>query len=410
MTSECKNKVKVVLVTTGQPSGNPRIVKEADALHEAGYDVTLIYCFFIKWSLEKDLDLLRNISWKYKLIGGSPKKNKLRFYFTKIRYKISRKIERSTHLFLMAERAQARAFDEMVHCARNIKADWYIGHNLGALAVVVKAAEYNSAKAGFDFEDYYRGEFSSNEVQDLKRIQYLENRYIKDLSYFSSSAPLITEALMLDHPNFRGKIITLLNCFPLSQQPAFKNRVSSSVLNLVWFSQTVGLHRGLEVVIDALAALNSQDIHLTLAGRCNPDILEYINLRGKNIIENIHFAGIISPGDLPEFCSKFDIGLAVELEQPVNRDICLTNKIFTYLLSGNAVIFSNTKAQVHFNDTFHAGISFKPSDGNELKEKIQYYFDIKALNSQRKANYDLARQILNWNMESRKLLELLKII
>ena len=36
-------KKKVCLVTPGHIGSNPRIVKEADALHEEGYDVTLIY-------------------------------------------------------------------------------------------------------------------------------------------------------------------------------------------------------------------------------------------------------------------------------------------------------------------------------------------------------------------------------
>ena len=50
---------KIVLITTGQPSTNPRIVKEADALHAAGYDVTVLYSFFISWAFEKDKILLQ---------------------------------------------------------------------------------------------------------------------------------------------------------------------------------------------------------------------------------------------------------------------------------------------------------------------------------------------------------------
>ena len=72
-----------MLITTGQPSTNPRIVKEADALHAAGYDVTVLYCFFINWAYEKDKLLLSKVPWKYKMLGGSPLK-KNGFYLLRI--------------------------------------------------------------------------------------------------------------------------------------------------------------------------------------------------------------------------------------------------------------------------------------------------------------------------------------
>ena len=40
-----------------------------------------------------------------------------------------------------------------------------------------------------------------------------------------------------------------------------------------------------------------------------------------------------------------DLGLALELTDPPNRAICLTNKAFTYLLAGIPTVFSRTPAQ-----------------------------------------------------------------
>ena len=150
---------KIVLTRTGQPSTNLRIVKESDALHTAGYEVTLLYSFFVEWAAEKDSILLKNVPWKYLQIGGSPTDKKLLYLFTRIRNKIARILNKYVgNNFLLAERTQARAYDELLTEAKKIKEDWYIGHNLGALAVAVNAAKYNSARVGFDFEDYHRGE------------------------------------------------------------------------------------------------------------------------------------------------------------------------------------------------------------------------------------------------------------
>ena len=173
-----KNK-KIILITTGQPSGNPRIVKEADAFFNAGYEVVLLYCYFIDWAQEKDEELLSKVGWEYKLVSGSPTKNKLQYNFTRARFKIARVLSKYFgNGFNIAERAQARAYDELLTNAIKIKADWYIGHNLGALAIAVKAAKFNNANAGFDFEDYHRAEVELEDKDVLRRTIYLENKYM----------------------------------------------------------------------------------------------------------------------------------------------------------------------------------------------------------------------------------------
>ena len=400
---------KIVLITTGQPSTNPRIVKEADALHAAGYDITVLYCFFITWAYEKDISLLQKVPWKYKMLGGSPFEKKSIYLLSRIRSKIAGILIRFLgHSFLLAEKTQARAYDELLHAAKKIKADWYIGHNLGALAVAVNAAKYNNASAGFDFEDYYKGEPQPDDKHNLKRIAWLENRYLSGLKYYSTSSEMITAAVRKDHPFFKGKIITLLNSFSLAQQPPYREKdAGDESLQLFWFSQTIGKNRGLEILIKALVLLNDASIHLTLAGRCNEEMSKYLKSNAAEILTNIHFAGIIQPEDLPLYASRFDVGMAIEMQEPLNRNFCLTNKIFTYLLAGNAIIFSETLMQAEFNTNYHVGESFRINDAKALMNTIMCYKNREKLNRQKFYNYELAKNTLNWNKESSKLLKLL---
>lgn len=400
---------KIVLITTGQPSTNPRIVKEADALHAAGYEVTLLYSFFIHWATDKDRVLLQKVSWKYQLAGGSPDNKRNLYFFTRIRTKIAGVL--NTYIgnnFLLPERTQARAYDELLRAAKQIKADWYIGHNLGALPIAVNAARFNNAKAGFDFEDYHRGEILPGDKKIINRIVYLENKYVPLLNYYSTASPLITAATKKNHLNFKGTVITLLNCFPLTQQPAFREKdAGDNTLQLCWFSQTIGRNRGLEILISALKVLNDPSIHLTLAGRCNEDMLQYIHHNAVSIINNIHFVGIIQPEDLPAFASQFDVGMAIELDVPENRDICLTNKIFTYLLAGNAIILTNTSMQQIFNEEFKIGEIFCTTKLESLIDRINLFKINEYLNNQKVANYLLAKRQLNWETESVKLINII---
>lgn len=400
----------IVLLTTTQPSINPRIVKEADALAQAGFKVKLLYCYCIKWASATDEKLLANANWEPILIGGTPTKHSILFYFTKIKFRINNFLNK--HLgnrYLLAERSQARCYDELLRAAKMVKADWYIGHNLGTLAIAVKAAQFNSASAGFDFEDYHRGELHEHEKGIFKRVLFLENKYLRSLQYFSTASEHITLYTQKNHRHFEGVVITLLNCFPLRQQ--VDNHLKASTdkdLQLFWFSQKIGINRGLEVIIHALKGLNDPTVHLTLAGNCTPEMLDYITDLAGPVFNNIHLVGIIPPEDLPAFAARFDIGLALELPILKNRELCLTNKIFTYLLAGNAVLISETPMQLAFNTAYKIGESFAANDEKQLMKKILLYKDSHYLNRQKKHNHQLAKNELNWEKESQKLLAIIQ--
>ncbi len=307
-----------------------------------------------------------------------------------------------------AEKAQARAYDELLQAAIAEKADLYIGHNLGALAVVVNAAKANRVKAGFDFEDYHRGESWPNDWNTLRTI-YLERKYINYLEYYSASSPFIMEKLKFDHTSFTGKSLTVLNCFPLklNLRSTRTDKIDEN-LKIIWFGQTIGKNRGLENVIAALKNLNDPSITLTLIGRCESHMREYIINELGNCMK-VDFKGVVAPEVIFKIVAKHDIGLATETKQPLNRDLCLTNKLFVYLICGVAIIASDTKAQARFlNDYPKIGKLFKSEDVYSLASAITYFnLDRSSLSSFKKGSRDIASQQLNWEVESKKFTDMI---
>ena len=59
---------RVCIVTPGQIGSNPRVVKEADALHEAGHDVSVIATRTLDRVEPRDLALMRGIPWRLQRI------------------------------------------------------------------------------------------------------------------------------------------------------------------------------------------------------------------------------------------------------------------------------------------------------------------------------------------------------
>lgn len=405
--------IKVVLITSGQPSVNPRLVKEADALSGAGYDVVVIYQYYNDWATKLDQQLFETKLWKAIRVGGDPQKDKLKYLKASFIHKIAKKITLWTNFKLSFSLLSiGRETPSLISESKKIKADLYIAHNLAALPAAVLASKKNKAKCGFDAEDFHRNEVSDSENDfDVKLKTKIEDRFLNQVDYLTTSSDQIGLAYKSIYPNLNP--LTILNVFPSTKiAPQEK---SHSGLKLFWFSQTIGKGRGLEDVIMALGALNELDIELHLLGNSDYRIQLYFEKLGEDFgfdNKKIRFHNPISSADIIGLASSFDIGLATETGKPRNRDLCLTNKLFTYLNAGLAIISSDTMAQKAFMKKHsEVGSMYSTDDYESLKDIIRlYYNNRKLLKETQKNSFDLGNNILNWETEKSKFLSLVKSI
>jgi glycosyltransferase involved in cell wall biosynthesis len=147
-----------------------------------------------------------------------------------------------------------------------------------------------------------------------------------------------------------------------------------------------------------------------LLGKCSLQQKEYFTklLSAQGLSPTVlKFIDPVLPEEIFNISRKHDIGLALEIPHVLNRDICLTNKIFTYLIAGNAIIASETAAQKHFMEKYpQVGKSFPIGDIDKLAECLQYFYDNReALLKCQQAAWKLGKEELNWEKEQRKFLE-----
>lgn len=399
----------IVLVSSGQPSANPRLVKEALALKGAGYSVTVVYCPMSPWADEFDTALFaQHPGIRWIPAGYHPVHQKRKFQWARLRRKFYHLVFR-----VAGNRADAavRSFAfysrELTDVAVEHKADLYIGHNIGALPSVVQAAKKHHAKAAFDFEDFHRGEGQVFSMH-WKKVKAIEDKYVPALASATTASPLITEAYRELYPaiNFQ----TINNCFPLVYGKDQLAVLPESPLKLFWFSQFVGPKRGLETVIAAIGKTGNPDIQLSLLGNCNEERKKYfLEVATKNALqpEQLRFLEPVTEKEIVSIASQHHIGLAVEVPHILNREICLTNKLFMYLLAGNAVLFSNTKAQTRLLTTYPGiGNIYEQGDVEQLTRLLQSYIaDPQLLHDQRGESLQLGKEELNWEQESKLFLQ-----
>ena len=125
---------------------------------------------------------------------------------------------------------------------------------------------------------------------------------------------------------------------------------------------------------------------------------------------SIYFIEPVPPDEIFKVASKYDIGLATEIPHTQNREICLTNKLFSYLLAGNCILASDTAAQKLFlEENTGIGLLYKNGEATDIARQIRKLYENPLMvNNCKRKSLELAGTTLNWEIESQKFLKLIE--
>lgn len=205
-------------------------------------------------------------------------------------------------------------------------------------------SKQHSIPFSFDMEDFHPGEViyhKGKKEESIRRIKMLKC-ILPLASYVSYGSPLIEKKMV----ELLGRYnVNIPYGFPLNNTFSHSDFIYSGCnedkVQFVWFSQTVSFGRGLDLILPALEKYKEL-IRLTLIGNMDNQFYQEVLLPYKDFII---VKEALPQEDLHKVIGKYDIGLALEQNVDENRTICLTNKIFTYLLAGLYVIATPTEAQ-----------------------------------------------------------------
>lgn len=284
-----------------------------------------------------------------------------------------------------------------------------IAHNPGTFWPVYKYASKNKLPYGVDVEDYHPGEYNNTWQETIARA--LMNSVLKAAKYVSAASPLILDKTIADTPEIKDRATVLNNVFPLSYQPAFEELKlePGKALKIVWFSQHIGTNRGVQDILAAANRVTTFPVEITLIGNCLPGVNEEFETIMPNKQHKLIFLQPVNEKNLVPMLSQYHIGIASEPGFSVNNNIALSNKIFSYLLAGNAVIASATDAQKLFMESNpQVGWLYTSGDIPQLKNILETIYNNAAkLDATRRNAYDLGKQQFNWDKEQAIFLNML---
>jgi len=403
---------RICLVSPSHVAANPRLVKEANALHAAGYAVHVVAGWYYPPLDPFDREIYGGAAWSRTLVhyvtGPRVFIHKLRQVWAR------RRLPAATRPSLsLATRATHPVIGLIAKAAAKVDADLYLGHNLAGLAAAGIAAKKTKKRLGFDAEDFHRAESETLAAGGpaTNAVAAIESAFLPKCVHFTAASPLISRAYAetyhIDEP------VSILNVFPLAEAPSVPVLANdpSKPPSLYWFSQTIGPGRGLERLVAALGKMEVRcDLHLrgTPTSDYMPRFRQLAYASGFEGKIEIH--PLASAHEMARLATPYDLGLALEQSWPPNRDFCLTNKIFTYLLAGLPVALTPTAAQRALAEQLgDAALLLDFEDLAQVAAQLDGFFSQpERMRRARAAAWHLAQTRFNWDQEKNRFLNSLE--
>jgi glycosyltransferase involved in cell wall biosynthesis len=344
------------------------MLKAADAFVCAGYRVRVVSTKSTPWATAADDALRATRRWEWTVIDYDRTTGRSLQLKTGVRFRamqtIAKTIGPSSVPMSIAIRAYSRMHDEIVRAVIAEPADLVYGGTTGALAAVAEAAAWLGVPYGVDFEDFHSGEHGARDGGLTNALANRIERYvIRSATFATAGSPMIADAYRHAHG---VRPLPIHNTF--SMAPGATDPGAADALRLYWFSQTLGQGRGLDDVVRA-AGEAGEPIELHLRATPVQQYLESLRQLQAAAAPNLRLVihDPSKPDDMVQLARAYDAGLSCEEPEVINRRLCLTNKIFTYLAAGTPVILSRTPAQSALErDLGDAAFGYECSDVSGL--------------------------------------------
>ncbi|WP_102400024.1 glycosyltransferase family 4 protein [Haloimpatiens massiliensis] len=382
---------KVLMIVQNDFVNDSRIIKEASILAKNGYDV-------------KVLALHNNDLLEQECIQGF-KVKRIKLY-TRNRLGKNEFIQAIKYLeFKKKCKEEALSFlPDIVHC-----------HDVYTLPIgeeiVKKIRKIKNVKFVYDSHELWPE--ASNNLSMPKILLNIQNMIEGKIIRKCDKVITVSESIVnyLKEKYNLGEYPVLLRNIPYKHSSIENRKLFHKELNIeenkkiVIYQGVIGSGRGIENLIKAMKYTN-ENIVLVLLGNGNK-VDEYKNIVIKNELQNkIYFHEAVDPSVLIKYTSSADLGMSMIMNICLSYYYSLPNKMFEYIQSEIPVICSNYPDMSEIISKYNVGEVANADSYNDIAESINKILSDEDICQIYKNNCKLAKKQLNWEEESKKLINL----
>jgi len=404
------------ILTYLEPSGNPRVPKEAEALAAAGFEVAVVTSCLPG---SNRIQMPHSDAFRVHRLNRRPP------WWGRWRHRL---MQRTAPLWTRSMRPSVAAYGSLfVDLVRHLKCSSERSIRIAHLEPAFLAANQAGCFGSIccDFEDWYSEDLlpGSRSAELTAALKTAERSALNQSLACWCTSQAMAAALAAEYGSKEPLVVR--NVFPRrfreaidgkwADRPAmakvsaankpFLPRPAEAPVSFHWFSQTIGPGRGLEEVFAALAGVEGDwELHLRgslgnygtwLETNCPPGVRSRLKLHA-----------LAGTDELTSRIAEHDVGLACEARQPRSRDVTITNKVFQYLQAGLAVVASDTSGQKEAARLAPGAVElYRAGDPESLRMLLQQLvLNREKLKAMRAAAWQ-AGSLLCWENEAPKLVE-----
>lgn len=376
--------MNIVMLVLNDMSADARIDREASALAEAGYDVTVL-------ALRAD---------------GMPERER------RDHYTVWRVADYTTATWrnpigkLRQSQARRRAFFE---AGLELRPDVVHAHDTDTLSVGVLLADVMHIPLIYDAHELYPDMISVDESRRSLPVQaywrVLERRLVPRADVVFTVGEAVAEVLgeRYDCTPLVIRNVPPLQALVASDRLRAECGIDAHTVVLLWQGM-ISPGRGLKSLIEAM-----RDVHgaaLVIQGGGVEEARLRVMPQELGVTDRVFFTGMAPIASLHEYACSADIGVAMHRGDNLSFRLAEPNKLFSYLMAGIPVAAADLpgiRTLIGFEDV---AMFFDPDDPASIAGVLQSLVDDAAMRSRMGANARrLAETRYNWDVEQRVLID-----
>ena len=297
------------------------------------------------------------------------------------------------------------------------KGDIFLGNDLDAMAATFFAGRWRRKKIVYDTHEYYMAMAGlDNKVIRKKIWKSLESYIFPRIRHIYTISDSFCDLYRNDyHKELRTvRNVPYLNPLKVeTKDEVEKLKTIDAIIPtnkhvLIFQGAGINPHRGVEELVLAMKYLDQDKYHLILVG--SGDIFPIIeDMRERHHLENIITIIPKVPFQiLRHITEQAHLGLSLDKGDNINHRYGLPNKIFDYLHAGLPVLVSRLVELEKIVNFYQVGTFVENHEPNHIATCIENAFKNPDSMNMWKENTVKARNELNWENESKIVLEIFK--
>ncbi len=298
------------------------------------------------------------------------------------------------------------------------KGDIYLGNDLDVMPATQLAAWLRKKPLVYDSHEYFLG-MAGLDQKPIRRSIWkgIEKMIFHRLKYIFTVCDSVRNLYRRDY----DKKLSVVRNLPFKENnhqeltPEEKDWIASIDQKIphnkrILLLQGAGLnaHRGAEELVFSMLFLEESQFHLVIIGGGDifpvlEKMVEQNNLQKKiTLIPKVPFAV------LDHFTRQAHLGFSIDKPSIINHRYSLPNKLFEYLHAGVPVLASRLVEQERIINHYQVGTYIEDHHPEHIAQKIKEIFQHIEQWEQWKENTRLVREELNWENESKIIIDIFK--